>query len=298
MTRPLLVALAGSEHMAEGLARAIGADVAQIETRRFPDEEVYLRYLTDPAGRRVVVLSPLDRPDGRILPLLFAAHAARDLGAASVGLVAPYLAYMRQDRRFHPGEAVTSTYFGRLVSRWVDWLVTVDPHLHRRASLDEIYAVPSRIVHAAPVISDWIVENIERPVLVGPDRESEQWVSTVAGHAAAPYIVLTKSRHGDRDVEIAVPDVETWRDYTPVLVDDIISTAQTMIVTVRGLEKAGMPAPVCIGVHAVFAGSALGDLRAAGVARIVTCNTIPHETNAIDLTEPIAKAVSAFIGRD
>jgi ribose-phosphate pyrophosphokinase len=295
---PLIFALPGNEALAEGLASALAAEVGQAEFRRFPDGESYVRLLSDVEGRSVVLVDTLAEPDDKALPLLFTAALAKDLGASRVGLVAPYLAYMRQDRRFHPGEAVTSTYFGRLVSRWVDWLVTVDPHLHRRASLDEIYAVPSRIVHAAPVISDWIVENIERPVLVGPDRESEQWVSTVAGHAAAPYIVLTKSRHGDRDVEIAVPDVETWRDYTPVLVDDIISTAQTMIVTVRGLEKAGMPAPVCIGVHAVFAGSALGDLRAAGVARIVTCNTIPHETNAIDLTEPIAKAVSAFNGRD
>ncbi len=295
---PLIFALPGNEALAEGLASALAAEVGQAEFRRFPDGESYVRLLSDVEGRSVVLVDTLAEPDDKALPLLFTAALAKDLGASRVGLVAPYLAYMRQDRRFHRGEAVTSTYFGRLVSRWVDWLVTVDPHLHRRASLDEIYAVPSRIVHAAPVISDWIVENVERPVLVGPDRESEQWVSTVAGHAAAPYIVLTKSRHGDRDVEIAVPDVETWRDYTPVLVDDIISTAQTMIVTVRGLEKAGMPAPVCIGVHAVFAGSALGDLRAAGVARIVTCNTIPHETNAIDLTEPIAKAVSAFNGRD
>jgi ribose-phosphate pyrophosphokinase len=288
----LIFALPGNEALAESLVKALSAELGQAEFHRFPDGESYVRLSSPVEGRSVVLVDTLAEPDDKALPLLFTAALTKDLGAKRVGLVAPYLAYMRQDRRFHPGEAVTSTYFGRLMSRWVDWLVTVDPHLHRRASLDEIYSVPSKVVHAAPFIADWIVENIERPVLVGPDRESEQWVSTVAGHAAAPYIVLTKTRHGDRDVEIAVPDVETWRDYTPVLVDDIISTGQTMIVTVRDLEKAGLAAPVCIGVHAVFAGSAYEDLQAAGAAKIVTCNTIPHPSNAIDLTEPIAKAAS------
>lgn len=61
-----------------------------------------------------------------------------------MGLVAPYLAYMRQDQQFRPGEVVTSRMFAALVSRHVDWLVTVDPHLHRVHALDEIYAVPTR----------------------------------------------------------------------------------------------------------------------------------------------------------
>ena len=88
--------------------------------------------------------------------LLFAADAARQLGARKVGLVAPYLCYMRQDRSFKPGEAVTSRSFAALLSRACDWLVTVDPHLHRYKSLSEIYAIPARALHAGPAIADWI----------------------------------------------------------------------------------------------------------------------------------------------
>ena len=39
----------------------------------------------------------LDTPGEKILPLLFLAATAQDLGARRVGLVAPYLAFMRQD---------------------------------------------------------------------------------------------------------------------------------------------------------------------------------------------------------
>jgi ribose-phosphate pyrophosphokinase len=59
-------------------------------------------------------------------------------------------------------------------------------------------------------------------------------------------------RHGDRDVEVSVPDVDIYKDATPILVDDIISTARTMIETVQHLKKAGMKPPICVGIHAVF----------------------------------------------
>jgi len=141
---PLLVSLRESDRLAKPLADGIGAELGHLEVRRFPDGETYLRYHTSPAGRQLVLLCSLDRPDDKFLPLVFAAATARDLGATSVGLVSPYLAYMRQDRRFRPGEAVTSTHFARAVDRQVDWLVTVDPHLHRRSALSEIYTNHAR----------------------------------------------------------------------------------------------------------------------------------------------------------
>jgi phosphoribosylpyrophosphate synthetase len=75
----------------------------------------------------------------------------------------------------------------------VDGLVTIDPHLHRYASLDEIYRVPSRLLHAAPMLADWIRDHVDRPLLVGPDEESAQWVADVAGRAGAPHAVLRKT---------------------------------------------------------------------------------------------------------
>jgi ribose-phosphate pyrophosphokinase len=140
-------------------------------------------------------------------------------------------------------------------------------------------------------VAEWIQAEIERPLLVGPDSESGQWVADVARRASAPYVVLEKTRRGDRDVEVSVPDVERWRDRRPVLVDDIISTARTMIETVRRLKSADLPAPICVGVHAVFAGDAYRDLRAAGAERVVTTNTIAHESNQIDVSAAVAAAV-------
>jgi ribose-phosphate pyrophosphokinase len=293
MTKLVLMPMPGNEDMAIKLAAALDADIGLLEARRFPDGESYLRLKTDVSGRTLAIVCTLDHPDDKFLPLSFAAATARELGVAQVGLVAPYLAYMRQDKRFKDGEAVTSKYFASLMSSQFDWLVTVDPHLHRYASLDEIYSIPRRVAHAGAALSEWIRANVERPLVVGPDSESEQWVNAVAAKAGCPHVVLSKERRGDRDVAISVPDLSAWRDRTPVLVDDIASSARTMIEACRQLTSSGMSAPVCIAIHALFAGDAYNELRSIA-ARIATTNTVGHQTNEIDVCKVIAAEIVAL----
>lgn len=289
--KTICFALPNNEILTRQLVTRMNAEIGQAIVRHFPDGETYVRIVSDVKDKRVVMVCTLHKPDDKLLPLYFFSQTAKSLGAKCTCLVAPYLAYMRQDTVFKPGEGITSAYFGKLISQFADSIITVDPHLHRRASLSEIYAVPNSVVHAAPALSQWIKENINNPLLVGPDIESEQWVKEVAAQANAPFIILQKVRHGDRNVEISVPQTDQFRDHTPVLVDDIISTAKTMIETVNHLTRAGMKPPVCIGVHAVFAENAYEDLLKAGAAQVVTCNTIHHVSNTIDLTKLLAQSV-------
>ncbi|MCK3780964.1 ribose-phosphate pyrophosphokinase [Ensifer sesbaniae] len=287
---PLLFPLPGNEDLARKLADRVGAELGEIEMRRFPDEETYVRFITSPSGRSIGLVCTLDRPDPKFLPLIFAASAARQLGAKGVGLIAPYLSYMRQDKSFRSGEAVTSAAFAGALSREIDWLTTVDPHLHRYQSLDAIYSIPSSVIAAAPALAEWIRGTVERPLLVGPDIESEQWVSTVADLVGAPYRVLRKERFGDRDVRISLPAMEGFSDRTPVLVDDIVSSAQTMIETARQLRSIGLSPSVCIAVHALFVGDSFAAL-AETAKQIVTTNTVAHPSNAIDISGPLAAGI-------
>jgi ribose-phosphate pyrophosphokinase len=145
------------------------------------------------------------------------------------------------------------------------------------------------VLHAAPLIAQWIAGHVQRPLLIGPDEESEQWVGEIAADCAAPLVVLEKRRLGDRTVQISAPSLERWRGHTPVLVDDIISSARTMIETVSRVRPFAEQI-VCIGVHGIFAAAAHEDLMTAG-ARVITTNTIAHETNAIDVTSLLAEAI-------
>lgn len=295
MTSTVLFSLFESDEICKRLAETIGAEVGKLERRQFPDGETYLRFHTDVSDRTVIFVCMLDHPDRKTLPLIFAAQTARELGARSIGLVAPYLAYMRQDRQFNSGEAITSKSFASLISGNFDWLITVDPHLHRYQSLAEIYTLSPEVVPAAPRLSDWISKNVVSPLIVGPDSESKQWVAAVAETIGCPFVVLEKIRHGDRDVEVSFPEAEQHQGRTPVLVDDIISTARTMIEACHHLIASGLPAPVCVGVHGIFAGTAYDDLLAAGASRVVTTNTIAHASNAIDLTDLLAEAIKKQI---
>jgi ribose-phosphate pyrophosphokinase len=290
MTGPLLMAMPGNEKLADELAANLGWDLGHVEVRQFPDGETYLRLVNNPEDRTIAIVCTLDRPNDKLLSLLFAAATARELKASKVGLVSPYLAYMRQDRRFKPGEAVTSRQVAHLISDTFDWLVTVDPHLHRYGSLAEIYSIPTRVIHAAPLISQWIRQNVRNPLIIGPDSESEQWVAAVAKDADAPYTVLKKTRLGDRNVKIELADLEKWSGCTPVLVDDIISSGQTMLAAIHLLTERSWAPPVCVAVHGLFRDRADELLVQAG-ARVITSNSVPHATNDIDLTMLLADAV-------
>jgi len=293
---PLIMALPGAERLAAALSARLGWAQGELMLHRFPDGESCPRLRPAVAGREVVLVAALAQPDARLVPLYLSASVARELGARRIGLVAPYLPYMRQDAVFEEGQGVTARHIARLLSCCCDWLVTVDPHLHRYRHLSEIYSIATVVAPAAPAIAAWVAAQVERPLLIGPDEESAQWVAQVAALAGCPYTVLRKVRSGDRAVAVSLPQGVAWQGRSPVLVDDIVSTARTMIAAAGQIAAAGWPPPVCIGVHALFAGDAYAALQAAGVTRIVSCDSVPHVSNAIALDGVLATAVRELSG--
>jgi ribose-phosphate pyrophosphokinase len=288
----ILYAFAGQDNLMRGILQGTGWQKGRMEMRHFPDGETYIRVLDEVKDRDVAIVCQLHHPDVKVLPLLLLADTLHDLGARKVGLVAPYLAYMRQDRRFKEGEGISSHYFAKLISRHLDWLLTVDPHLHRIHSLDEVYSIPAVALSAVQPIAAWVRARVDRPLVIGPDSESEQWAARVAELAGCPWEVLHKQRFGDHDVKVSLPHVEAYREHTPVLVDDIISTGKTMIETARHLRAAGLRPPLCIAVHGIFAEGALTEMESEGL-HVITCNSIADPSNHIDLAPLLVQALLA-----
>ncbi|WP_028471454.1 ribose-phosphate pyrophosphokinase [Neptunomonas japonica] len=278
------------------LAQALLAKKGELEQRRFPDGESYLRVHSDCSHQDVIIFCNLYQPDLKILRLLFLTTVLKEMGATQVGLITPYLPYMRQDKQFNHGECVSSRPFAKLLSASLDFLITMDPHLHRYDSLDEIYTLKSCVVSAAPLIAHWIQQHIPNPLLIGPDMESEQWVSEVARLADAPFQILEKIRHGDTLVEISPPELAPYKNKTPVLIDDIISSGNTMLETINHLTLANMKRPVCIGVHGIFAEGAFSQLQQ--FANVITTQCIPHSSNNIDIAPALAKATLLLINKN
>ncbi|CEG57762.1 ribose-phosphate pyrophosphokinase [Legionella fallonii] len=287
MKQPPIIFPLAHDGLAKMIQKKCQYELGKITQHQFPDEETVIQIDSNVKGRDLIFITSLDRPNIKLAPLLFAAETARSLGAEKITLIAPYLAYMRQDKVFEPGQGITSKYFAQLISRYFDGLITIDPHLHRWHTLSAIYDIPTTVLHATDNIAQWIHRHIQKPILIGPDAESMQWVEEIARKAKATFLILEKIRKGDESVEVSIPNIEKHQHCIPVLIDDIISTGMTMIETVEHIKSLNILPPICIGVHAVFAGDAYQKLLVSGVEKVITCNTIQHGSNGIDISSNI-----------
>ncbi|MEY4736826.1 MAG: ribose-phosphate diphosphokinase [Pseudomonadota bacterium] len=276
---------------AERIAQAAGIALAQVERHRFPDGELKLR-LPPTLPKQVVLLRTLDHPNEKLVELLLVSRTARLLGAQHLTLVAPYLAYMRQDIAFNPGEVVSQRVVGSFLATLFDAIITVDPHLHRVATLEEAVPVPRAVVlSGAPLLADWIADHVDKPLLVGPDEESAQWIAQAADRHQCDFAVCRKIRHGDRHVEVALPDVKV-SGRNVVLLDDVASSGHTLAVATRLLLAAGAARVDVAVTHALFADDALDLIQTAGVSEVWSTDCIPHSTNAVSMAPAIAAALT------
>lgn len=272
------------------LASTAGLDYADIQVHRFPDGESLVR-LPDQLPADVILYCSLEQPNRRLIELELAAATALRLGAKRLTLVAPYLCYMRQDIAFHPGEAISQQIIGDLLARHFDTLITVDPHLHRTSHLADAIPVRRAIaLSAAPVIADWLRQRDGEPLLVGPDAESDQWVSAIAAPGGFDYGVARKQRLDDNSVCIELPEL-LFDGRDVVLVDDIASTGHTLAEAARQIVARGASSVSVVVSHALFVGKALADLEAAGVADVCSTDSILHPSNRLHLDAILADAL-------
>ena len=291
--RPLLLCFDDELAAAQRIAQAAGIELVVIERHRFPDGELKLR-LPACLNGPVVVLRSLDHPNEKIVELLLAGQTARQLGAGHLTLLAPYLAYMRQDKAFHPGEAVSQRIVGGFLASLFDAVITVDPHLHRVATLEQAVPVPQAVVlSGAPLLSDLIARHHHAPVLLGPDEESAQWVARAALRHGFDHAVCHKVRSGDKQVAIALPSIPlAGRDV--VLLDDVASTGRTVAQTARLVLQAGAAHVDVAITHALFADDALQIIHEAGACEVWSTDCIAHSTNAVAMAPLLAQALQAL----
>lgn len=287
----IVLSYTDSEAAAARLAAALGLGHQHIDCHRFPDEEVRVR-LPEDLPAHILLYRSLDRPDPKLIELLLSCQAARNLAVQRISLIAPYLCYMRQDTAFHPGEAVSQRIIGGFLAGLVEDVLTVDPHLHRTHEL--VGAIPARqalVCTAAPLIGAFITQRFDAPIVLGPDRESRQWVQTIAEARQLEWAVAEKTRLGDRAVRITLPE-RSFAGREVVLIDDVISSGHTMIEIAAQLKSCGVSSLHCIVTHALFAGDSYQRMLDAGFDGIWSTDSIPHLSNAI----PLAALLAAHVG--
>ena len=278
------------------LAKALAVPFREIALHQFPDGESLVRIA--PAGETVVIYRSLDDPNSKLIELLLATEALRGAGAKRLVLVAPYLCYMRQDKAFHDGEAISQRIVGHFLSNHVDAIVTVDPHLHRTKDLSAVFPTARALATSATALLAERLKARQLPsatLLVGPDGESRQWVEAVAAPLGLGVLVGEKQRHGDRTVSIEFAELDHVMGRRVVLVDDVVSTGATLIESTRQLVAAGATRVEVLATHMLAAPGDLAALRAAGVETIESTDSVPHETNSVHLAPLLAAAVKELM---
>jgi ribose-phosphate pyrophosphokinase len=290
-TGDVVLGFAGYREPARRLAERVGIPYQEIEIHTFPDGESRV-LLPTPLPEKAIACLTLDHPNEKLIDLILVAGTARRLGVQHLTLVAPYLCYMRQDKEFHPGESISQKIIGELLANYFDTLVTVDPHLHRVHSLEQVFPdTKCATLTATRPMSEFLAKTVENPLLIGPDEESLQWVESIAADKAYDFAVAKKKRSGDFSVNVTLPEMNySGRDV--VLVDDIASSGQTLVNAAEKLKAQNAGSISVLVTHALFAGDSVEQLKQAGVTNIWSTDSVLHDSNCIHLDSLIAEALA------
>lgn len=285
----LVISCSGAKHVAKNIAKKAKADFSELFIKKFPDNELDIRFKKDIRNKKVVLVQSFyGNLNEKIVETLLALYTAKDLKAKKVTLLALYFPYIRQDKRFKKGECVSARVMSKLFSV-ADKILVIEPHLHRIKKIRDLFRKGKKISVISDIDNYLESSEIKKPVFIGPDIESSQWAKSAAKKLNSECYVLRKERLGSRKVRIRPPKNAELKNRNIVIIDDIISTGHTMLETIKELKKFKPKEIYCIAVHGIFAENALEKLRKH--SKVISCNTIPSRAAKIDVSESAAEAV-------
>ena len=243
----IIVPAGSSLGLAAKVAKEMGATLADVERKRFPDGEMYVRILTDTKGAEVAVIGNT-RSDADFVELLFLLNAAREAGASHVTAVLPYFGYSRQHMVYKPGEPVSSKVMTRAIENFSDRIICVEMHD------EETIGFASHPLDNLSVIrtSSEYFRNMKIDLILSPDDGGYGRAKKMAEILSIPAYYINKKRIDARTVEMHLPEID-FSGKSILIVDDIISTGGTIIKAVKLLKDNGASRISVSAVHGVFA---------------------------------------------
>ncbi|MBT3297470.1 ribose-phosphate diphosphokinase [archaeon] len=297
----IITTVGNSELLAKKMALSLKCKFRLIKVDNFPDKELYLQFQikkNELKGKKVIIVGSFQPdPNFSLLKLILAAETAKQLGAKKVVLIAPYLGFMRQDKMFNYGEAVTNKIMSKLINNSFDKIVTVDTHIHRIKLMKDIFKISAKNLTANHTISEFIKSKFKNKVkqnniaIIGPDWESYQWAEVIAKQVGCDVTVFKKTRFSSRKVrEKMIKPIEI-KGKDIIIVDDIISTGHTIIEATKKVKKLGAKSVTTICVHGLFVEGAISKIKKSGVKEIITTNSIQRKESKIDLCKLLCEEI-------
>jgi ribose-phosphate pyrophosphokinase len=275
----------GSTHpeLAEATAKSMGLSMGLVERKQFPNTEQYVRYGDSVRGDHVFIFQSLAAAGGRsvndsLMELILMVDAAKRSSALEITVVAPYLAYSRQDRKARGREPISAaTVIRMLQSAGADRLVSVDMHSPQTQAtfngpFDHLTAEP--LIRSALKLR--VGTNYEEFVVVSPDGGRAKAAEHYAGHLNIDVVHMPKARDRLDSSKVVRPAyMQGVEGRTCLLIDDMIDTAGTLVSAAATLKDSGARRIVVCASHALFSPPALQRLKDAPIDEVIVTNTVP-----------------------
>jgi len=282
--RMMLFALQASATLGGAMARALGQPLAQHEERGFEDGEHKVRPLDGVAEADVYVVQSLhggpdESANDKLCRLLFFIGALKDAGAARVTAIAPYLCYARKDRRTKPHDPVTIRYVAQcLEAVGTDAIVTLE--VHNPAAYENAFRCRTLTLTSTPLFVDYAGKlRDERLCVVSPDaggvKRAELFreaLEEATGRPAGKGFVDKHRSGGVISGDLFVGDVA---GATALIVDDLISTGNTLLRAARAARKAGAARALALVTHGLFMPGAAAVVEDPAIDRLIVTDVVP-----------------------
>ena len=271
------------------LARALGASIGIVESRSFPDGELYLRIMDDLKGQDVLVVQNT-RTEKDILSLLMLLEAARALEPARMDLLVPYFGYARQHMRYNIGEPISSKVVVDAISPYVDSMFCVD--IHDEETL-EYSSKPFRNIHITESILNHYKDS-DISYVISPDDGGFERVKVIANLLGAVPLHLDKKRESDSIVKVVMNEIADIYGKNILLLDDVISTGGTILQSLDLLKRRKVSSIYVCAIHGIFANKS-DETIAFSCSGLSVSNTLNTKYSNIDISDEVAKKIKEVV---
>ena len=273
-----------SKTVAEDLSRELKAPLANTVSKRFPDDELYVRIQDNISGEHVVIVQTT-YPDPNIIELFLLQNAAEEAGAKEISVVIPYFGYARQDTKFQDGEPISAKAMADLISLNADRVITVDPH---KEHILDFFSTAAFSCSAIPELAEYLKDK-DIDMVLAPDKGALERAKQASKIIECDFDYMEKTRIDSTTIEIK-PKLLNAKDKNVAVIDDIISTGGTMAKSIQQLKKHGAKNVFVACTHGLFAGDAIKKLTSAGCKEIISTDTIFSDFSKVK----IAPCISTF----
>lgn len=262
--------------LAEKIAEKLDKPLGTVETKRFSDGEIWVKYGENIRGSEVFIIQSTNPPADNLMELLIMVDAAKRASATRITVVIPYFGYSRQDRKDQPRVSITAKLVANLITvAGADRIMTMDLHA---AQIQGFFDIPFDHLYGSTMFTGLFNDVRDNLVVVSPDIGGIKMARSYAKRLHADLVVIDKRRPKQNLAEV-VHIIGNVEGKDVLLVDDLIDTAGTFIGAIEALKKKGAKNIYGAITHPLFSGTALARIQDSQLSKLYVSDTIALNIN-------------------